>query len=183
MPGRTSAVGRCRYGVMLRDDGFIYDDGVVARIARDRFHVTTTTGGAPRVLALMEDFLQTEWPELERLADLDHRAMGGDRRAGARRRARCWRRWSDIDIAAAALPHMSVARGMICGVPMRLFRVSFTGELGFEINVPADYGRRSGSGLAGRSARTASRRTDRGACTCCAPRRATSSSARTPTAR
>ena len=51
--------------MLLRDDGFIYDDGVVARIGEDRFHVTTTTGGAPRVLALMEDYLQTEWSELK----------------------------------------------------------------------------------------------------------------------
>ncbi len=58
-------VGRSRYGILLRDDGFIYDDGVVARIAADRFHVTTTTGGAPRVLALMEDYRQTEWPDLK----------------------------------------------------------------------------------------------------------------------
>jgi sarcosine oxidase subunit alpha len=58
------AVGRCRYGILLRDDGFVFDDGVVARLAPDRFHVTTTTGSAPRVLALMEDYLQTEWPEL-----------------------------------------------------------------------------------------------------------------------
>ena len=58
------AVGRCRYGVLLRDDGFVYDDGVIARIADDRFHVTTTTGGAARVLAFMEDYLQTEWPDL-----------------------------------------------------------------------------------------------------------------------
>src|SRR3546814_6309230 len=56
-------VGRCRYGVLLREDGFILDDGVIARLASDRFHVTTTTGGAARVLGLMEDYLQTEWPE------------------------------------------------------------------------------------------------------------------------
>src|SRR5580704_6101555 len=62
--GWTSlAVGRSRYGVLLRDDGFVYDDGVVARTAEDRFHVTTTTGGAAGVLRLMEDYLQTEWPE------------------------------------------------------------------------------------------------------------------------
>ena len=66
-----------------REDGFIFDDGVIGRLAQDRFHVTTTTGGAARVLAMMEDYLQTEWPELEGLADLDHRAMGGDRRARA----------------------------------------------------------------------------------------------------
>ena len=57
--------GRCRYGLMLKEDGYIFDDGVVARLARDRFHVTTTTGGAARVLQHMEDYLQTEWPGLE----------------------------------------------------------------------------------------------------------------------
>ena len=57
--------GRCKYGIMLREDGFIYDDGVIARLAEDRFHVTTTTGGAPRVLNHMEDYLQTEFPELD----------------------------------------------------------------------------------------------------------------------
>jgi sarcosine oxidase subunit alpha len=54
--------GRCRYGLMLREDGYVMDDGVVARLAHDRFHVTTTTGGASRVLDHMEDYLQTEWP-------------------------------------------------------------------------------------------------------------------------
>ena len=57
--------GRCRYGLMLREDGYILDDGVVARLAPDRFHVTTTTGGAARVLQHMEDYLQTEWPQLK----------------------------------------------------------------------------------------------------------------------
>ncbi|VVC57134.1 Sarcosine oxidase subunit alpha [Beijerinckiaceae bacterium RH AL1] len=57
--------GRCRYGLMLKEDGYVLDDGVVARVALDRFHVTTTTGGAPRVLAHMEDYLQTEWPDLD----------------------------------------------------------------------------------------------------------------------
>ena len=57
--------GRLRYGIMTRDDGFVYDDGVVGRMAPDRFHVTTTTGGAPRVLSHMEDYLQTEWTDLE----------------------------------------------------------------------------------------------------------------------
>ncbi|MBM4232948.1 MAG: FAD-dependent oxidoreductase, partial [Gammaproteobacteria bacterium] len=59
------AVGRCKYGVLLRDDGFVYDDGVVAHLATDEFHVTTTTGGAARVLAMMEDYRQTEWPNLK----------------------------------------------------------------------------------------------------------------------
>jgi sarcosine oxidase, subunit alpha len=133
------AVGRARYGVLLRDDGFVYDDGVVARIGEDRFHVTTTTGGAPRVLALMEDYLQTEWPELSvwLTSTTEQWAVIAVQGPNARR---VLAGLVDIDIAPSAMPHMSVASGHICGVPMRLFRVSFTGELGFEVNVPADFG-------------------------------------------
>jgi sarcosine oxidase subunit alpha len=133
------AVGRSRYGVLLRDDGFVYDDGVVARIGEDRFHVTTTTGGAARVLAMMEDYLQTEWSELSvwLTSTTEHWAVIAVQGPNARR---VLSGLVDIDIAASAMPHMSVASGHICGVPMRLFRVSFTGELGFEVNVPADFG-------------------------------------------
>ena len=88
----TLAVGRCRYGILLRDDGFVFDDGVVARLAPDRFHVTTTTGGAPRVLALMEDYLQTEWPQLQGVAHFDYRAVGGHRTCRDRRPGPCWSR-------------------------------------------------------------------------------------------
>ena len=137
------AVGRCRYGMLLRDDGFIYDDGVVARIGEDRFHVTTTTGGAPRVLALMEDYLQTEWPELKvwLTSTTEQWAVIAVQGPSARE---VLAGLVDVDISASAFPHMSVARGHVCGVPMRLFRVSFTGELGFEVNVPADFGARCG---------------------------------------
>ena len=133
------AVGRARYGVLLRDDGFVYDDGVVARVAADRFHVTTTTGGAGRVLAMMEDYLQTEWSELAvwLTSTTEQWAVIAVQGPASRQ---VLAGLVDIDIAAAALPHMGVASGHICGVPMRLFRVSFTGELGFEINVPADFG-------------------------------------------
>ena len=132
--------GRCRYGVLLRDDGFVYDDGVVARTAEDRFHVTTTTGGAARVLALMEDYLQTEWPDLMS-GSPPRQSNGQSSPSRARTRARCWRpRARRRHLRPKRMPHMSVARGRICGVPMLLFRVSFTGELGFEVNVPADYG-------------------------------------------
>ena len=133
------APGRSRYGVLLREDGFVYDDGVVARLSEDRFHVTTTTGGAPRVLAMMEDYLQTEWPELSLwlTSTTEQWAVIAVQGPDARR---VLEGLVDVDITAAKLPHMSVATGHICGVPMRLFRVSFTGELGFEINVPADFG-------------------------------------------
>jgi sarcosine oxidase subunit alpha len=133
-------VGRSRYGILLRDDGFIYDDGVVARTGTDRFHVTTTTGGAPRVLALMEDYRQTEWPYLKvwLTSTTEQWAVIAVQGPNARRVLETL--VEEIDISAAAWPHMSVGRGRICGVPMLLFRVSFTGELGFEINVPADFG-------------------------------------------
>jgi sarcosine oxidase subunit alpha len=133
------APGRARYGVLLREDGFVYDDGVVARMSEDRFHVTTTTGGAPRVLAMMEDYLQTEWPDLSvwLTSTTEQWAVIAVQGPDARR---VLERLVDLDISATTLPHMSVATGRICGVPMRLFRVSFTGELGFEINVPADFG-------------------------------------------
>ena len=133
------AVGRCRYGLLLRDDGFVYDDGVVARVSESRFHVTTTTGGAPRVLAMMEDYLQTEWSDLKVWLTSTTEQWAVVAVQGPNARA-LLTALVDIDLSAAALPHMSVALGHICGVPMRLFRVSFTGELGFEVNVPADFG-------------------------------------------
>jgi sarcosine oxidase subunit alpha len=134
------AIGRCRYGILLRDDGFIYDDGVIARLADDRFHVTTTTGGAARVLTLMEDYLQTEWPGLRvwLTSTTEHWAVIGVQ--GPKARDALAPLVTDVDLSGTALPHLTVCPGRICGVPMRLFRVSFTGELGFEINVPAEYG-------------------------------------------
>jgi sarcosine oxidase subunit alpha len=134
------AVGRSRYGILCRDDGFIYDDGVVARLAPDRFHVTTTTGGAPRVLALMEDYRQTEWPELNVWLTSTTEQWAVIAVQGPKARTVLEPLVEGIDLSAAAMPHMSIAHGRICGVPMVLFRVSFTGELGFEVNVPSDYG-------------------------------------------
>ncbi len=133
------AVGRCRYGVLLREDGFLLDDGVVARTAEHRLHVTTTTGGAARVLALMEDYLQTEWRDLTVWLTSTTEQWAVIALQGPQSRRALQGLVEDIDLSPAALPHMSVARGRICGVPALLFRVSFTGELGFEVNVPADY--------------------------------------------
>jgi len=134
----TLAPGRCRYGIMLNEAGFVFDDGVVGRLAPDRFHVTTTTGGAARVLAFMEDYLQTEWPDLDvwLTSVTDQWAVIAVQGPRAREVIAPFL----SGIALDALPHMGVQQGSICGVECRLFRVSFTGELGFEINVPADYG-------------------------------------------
>ncbi|WP_309084751.1 sarcosine oxidase subunit alpha [Chelativorans sp.] len=134
-------VGRCRYGIMLREDGFIYDDGVVGRLAEDRFHVTTTTGGAARVLHHMEDYLQTEFPELKVWPTSVTEQWAVIAVQGPRSRDIIAPLVEGVDISDTAMPHMSVREGRVCGVPARLFRVSFTGERGFEINVPADYGR------------------------------------------
>jgi sarcosine oxidase subunit alpha len=135
------APGRCRYGVLLGEDGFIRDDGVVGRLRSDRFHVTTTTGGAARVLNMMEDYLQTEWPNLEvwLTSTTEQWAVIAINGPNARRLLEPL--VEGIDLSEEAFPHMSVAEGRICGVATRLFRMSFTGERGYEINVPARHGR------------------------------------------
>jgi len=133
-------VGKCRYGVLLREDGFVLDDGVVGRLAADRFHVTTTTGGAARVLNMMEDYLQTEWSDLDVWLTSTTEQWSVIAVQGRHARAVIEPLIEQLDISAEAFPHMSIADARICGVPMRLMRVSFTGELGFEVNVPSGYG-------------------------------------------
>ena len=138
-PWDKLAVGRLRYGIMCREDGFIYDDGVVARLAEDRFHVTTTTGGAPRVLNMMEDYLQTEFPEWKVWLTSTSEQWAVIAVQGPKAREIVEPLLEGIDLDA--MQHMSVQTGKICGVETRFMRMSFTGEYGFEINVPADYGR------------------------------------------
>jgi len=140
-PWKKLEVGRCRYGVLLNEAGFIIDDGVVGRMAADTFHVTTTTGGAPRVLNMMEDYLQTEFPNLKAWLTSTTEQWAVIAAQGPRAREMLAPLVSGFDLSAAAFPHMGVREGAICGVEARIFRVSFTGETGFEINVPADYGR------------------------------------------
>ncbi len=134
------AVGACRYGLMLGEDGMVFDDGVTARLGEHHFHMTTTTGGAARVLAWLENWLQTEWPELrvwctsvtEQWATMT--VTGPEAREVLRPLVR------GVDLEPAAFPHMTFRCGEIAGVPGRIFRISFTGELSYEVNVPAGYG-------------------------------------------
>ncbi|MFZ2100676.1 MAG: sarcosine oxidase subunit alpha [Oricola sp.] len=140
-PFRKLGVGKLRYGIMCREDGFIYDDGVVGRIAEDRFHVTTTTGGAPRVMNHMEDYLQTEFPHLKVWLTSTSEQWAVIAVQGPKAREIIAPLVEGIDLSNAAFPHMSMAEGSVCGVPARVFRMSFTGEAGYEINVPADFGR------------------------------------------
>ncbi|TCT44915.1 sarcosine oxidase subunit alpha [Martelella mediterranea] len=133
--------GRCRYGLLLGDDGYIRDDGVIGRMGQDRFHVTTTTGGAARVLNMMEDYLQTEWTDLnvwltsttEQWATI---ALNGPN--AARLLAPLV---EGVELTDDAFPHMSCIECKVAGIPARLFRVSFTGEVGFEVNVAQPMGR------------------------------------------
>jgi sarcosine oxidase subunit alpha len=140
-PWKALEPGRCRYGLLLKEDGFITDDGVSARLAPDRFHLTTTTGGAARVLNMMEDYLQTEWPELDVWLTSTTEQYAVIALQGPNARKVLEPLVEGIDLSAEAFPHMAIREGKICGIETRLFRVSFTGELGFEINVPTAYGR------------------------------------------
>ncbi|PSK85816.1 sarcosine oxidase subunit alpha [Limimaricola soesokkakensis] len=139
-PWTKLAPGRCRYGVLLGEDGYIRDDGVIGRLGPDLFHVTTTTGGAPRVLNMMEDYLQTEWPDLDVWLTSTTEQWATVALNGPKAREVLAGLVEGCDISAEAFPHMSVAECRVAGFPARLFRLSFTGELGFEINVPARHG-------------------------------------------
>ncbi|WP_432256999.1 sarcosine oxidase subunit alpha [Limimaricola sp. AA108-03] len=139
-PWTKLAPGRCRYGVLLGEDGYIRDDGVIGRLGPDLFHVTTTTGGAPRVLNMMEDYLQTEWPDLDVWLTSTTEQWATVALNGPKAREVLAGLVEGCDISAEAFPHMSIAECRVAGFPARLFRLSFTGELGFEINVPARHG-------------------------------------------
>jgi sarcosine oxidase, subunit alpha len=134
-------VGRCRYSLMLSEAGFLMDDGVIARLAPDRFHVTTTTGGAASVLAHMEDYLQTEFTDLRVWLTSTTEQWATIAVQGPRSRDCVAPLVEGVDLGKEAMPHMSVREARVCGAPARLMRVSFTGELGYEINVPSCFGR------------------------------------------
>ncbi|MEC8845888.1 MAG: glycine cleavage T C-terminal barrel domain-containing protein, partial [Pseudomonadota bacterium] len=133
-------VGRARYGLMLGDDGMVKDDGVTARLAENHFHMTTTTGGAAAVLDWLEEWLQTEWPDLRVYLTSVTEQWAVASICGPKARDVLARLTDDIDLSPEALPHMAVTAGTVAGLPARVFRVSFTGELSFEINVPSRHG-------------------------------------------
>jgi sarcosine oxidase subunit alpha len=134
------AVGRCRYGVMCRDDGMVFDDGVGTRLAQDRFFLTTTTGNAAAVLDWLEEWLQTEWPELEVFCTSVTEQWANATLVGPRGREVLTLLAPGLALDAASFPFMRMREAELAGIPARIFRVSFSGELSYEINVPADYG-------------------------------------------
>ena len=132
-------IGKCRYGFMLNEAGMVMDDGVTSRISEDEYHMTTTTGGAANVMAHLEDYLQTEWTDLNvyLTSVTEQWAVAG--LAGPNSRA-VLEQLTDIDLSAEAFPFMTWKEATVAGIPARIFRISFTGDLSYEINVPADHG-------------------------------------------
>jgi sarcosine oxidase subunit alpha len=137
----TLGVGRIRYGLMLGVDGMVFDDGVAMRLAPDRYLVTTTTGGAGRVLDRFEEWLQTEWPWMGVSCTSVTEQWAAVAVAGPRSREVLQAVGTDIDVARAAFPFMAWRDGRVAGVPARLARVSFSGELAFEVHVAGWHGR------------------------------------------
>ena len=135
----TLPVGKARYGVMLRDDGFVMDDGTTTRLADDHFFLTTTTVNAARVMQHIDYCRQVLWPELNVQAVSVTEQWAQFAVAGPRSRT-LLQRLLDIDISNDAFPFMASVAFTWRGVPARLFRLSFSGELAYEIAVPANYG-------------------------------------------
>lgn len=131
-------VGKARYGLMCKEDGMVFDDGVTACLADNHFVMTTTTGGAARVMEWLEIYHQTEWPELKVYftSVTDHWATMTLSGPNSRK---LLAEVTDIDLDKDAFPFMTWKEGNVGGVPARVFRISFTGELSYEVNVQANY--------------------------------------------
>ena len=136
----TLKVGRGRYGVMLREDGRVYDDGVTMRLADDHFHMTTTTNHSGSVFQFLEFLLQVVWPDLRVFVTPVTEQWFTAAISGPNARALLSDIAPEVDVSNEALPMMGMAKGPVAGIPARIFRLSFSGEIAYEINVDADYG-------------------------------------------
>lgn len=136
----TLATGSVRYGVMCGLDGMVLDDGTVARLAGDRWHMTTTTGHAGRVLAWLEEWLQTEWRDLDVRCTSVTEQWATIAVAGPRSREVIARLAPALDVSAAGFPFMTWRDTLLLGIPARIMRISFSGELAYEVNISAWHG-------------------------------------------
>ncbi len=134
------AIGQCRYGVMCNEHGMVFDDGVTTRLGEQHFHMTTTSGGAARVLEWLEEWLQTEWPDWQVFCTSVTEQWAVVSLNGPRARD-VLAKLTDIDLDEESFGFMRMREGQVAGVEARIFRISFTGDLAYEINVPARYGR------------------------------------------
>ena len=134
--------GRCRYGLMLNEHGMVFDDGVTTRLGEHHYHLTTTTGGAARVLNWLEEWLQTEWCGRAKVYCTSVTEQWAVASVNGPHSRQLLAELCDrpAELSADAFSFMSMRELVIAGIPARVFRVSFTGELAFEINVPARFG-------------------------------------------
>ncbi len=133
-------VGKARYGLMLREDGIVMDDGTTTRISENHYHMTTTTAQAANVLSHLEYYLQIVWPELNVNVVSTTEQWAGAAIAGPKSRDMLSKLYTDLDVSNDALPFMGYKEAEFFGVPSRIFRISFSGELAYEINVKSDHG-------------------------------------------
>ncbi|EPB7045435.1 TPA: sarcosine oxidase subunit alpha family protein [Pseudomonas aeruginosa] len=135
----TLKPGACRYGLMLKEDGCIFDDGVTACLAENHYHMTTTTGNAEKVYNWIEEWLQCEWLDWNVYVTPVTTQWAAVSIAGPKARELLKLVGTDIDLSTEAFPHMQFREGNVAGIPARVFRISFTGEHSYEINVPSSY--------------------------------------------
>jgi sarcosine oxidase, subunit alpha len=134
------AVGKCKYGLLCTADGMVFDDGVTMRLGPERFLVTTTTGNAAKVLDWFEEWLQTEWPELRVHCTSVTEQWATVAIAGPRSRDVVAALAPELDVSNDAFPFMAIREATVAGLAARVCRVSFSGELAFEVNVPGRHG-------------------------------------------
>ncbi|MCF6273986.1 MAG: sarcosine oxidase subunit alpha family protein [Rhodobacteraceae bacterium] len=135
----TLKPGKCRYGLMCNENGFLMDDGVVARLSEDTFLCHTTTGGSDRIHAHMEEWLQTEWWDMQVFTANLTEQYAQIVVAGPRAR-KVLEALGGMDVSPGELPFMGFVEGKLGGIKARIFRISFSGELSFEVAVPASRG-------------------------------------------
>ena len=133
-------IGRARYGVMCREDGMVLDDGVTVRTGEQRFIMFTTTGNAARVLEHMEDYLQTEWPHLKVWLTTVTEHWAAAVVTGPKARDLLATVVEGTDLSRDAFPHLAMREATVAGHRVRLYRISFTGELSFEVHTDARHG-------------------------------------------
>ena len=133
-------IGKARYGVMLREDGIVMDDGTTTRISEHHYHMTTTTAQAANVLSHLEYYLQVVWPDLNVNVVSTTEQWAGAAIAGPNSRKLLKKLFPNSDVSNEGLPFMGYLEGDLFGIKARIFRISFSGELAFEVNVESNFG-------------------------------------------
>ena len=171
---KNLAIGKVRYGVMLREDGMVFDDGTTARLGEQHYVMTTTTANAVKVMSTLEYLLQVEWRDLQvYLTSITEQwaamALAGPDARRVLRETAPEHDWND-----AALPYMGYRATSIGGIPARVFRISFSGELSYKSTSPQITDARCGKNSWRQAHRSASVLTARKRWACCASKKGTS---------